>query len=122
MRDVSTRKTKPPQGRGRKACRRTAHARDERERCPEWPLELADILSKTLSKSTAQRRQTGREIDADLRKFITALSTSPDGQLALQGVPASSRPSLEKAVLATVVTRVPVSSPEPETASFDIRL
>ena len=122
MRDVSTRKTKPPKGRGRQACRRTAHARDERERCPEWPRELADILSKTLSKSPAQKCQTGLEIAADLRKSIAALSTSSDAQMVSQGVPASSRHSLENAVLATVVTRVPVSLPEPETASFDIRL
>lgn len=97
-------------------------APDVRERRPELPQELADILSKTLSKSPAQRYQTGLEIAADLRKTIAALSLSPDFHLAPHGVRASEEGSHENEVLATVVTRVPVSSREPETVSFDIRL
>ena len=97
-------------------------APDVRERRPELPPELADILSKTLSKSPAERYQTGLEIAADLRKTIAALSTSPDVYQAPHGVPDAKVSRYENATLATVVTRVPVSSSAPETASFDIRL
>ena len=97
-------------------------APDVRERRPELPPELADILSKTLSKSPAQRYQTGLEIATDLRKIIAALSASPDVHMAHRTVPASHGRGHENAVLATVVTPVPVSSREPETVSFDIRL
>jgi hypothetical protein len=86
----------------------------ERERCPEWSRKRADILSRTLPESPAERCQTGLEIAADPRKTIAAL--------ALHGVPASNGRRQEKAVLARVVTWTPISSPEPETARFDIRL
>lgn len=122
MRNVSTRKTRPPQGRSRCARQRTSRAREERERCPEWPRERADILNKTLPESPAETRQTGLEIATDLRKTIAALSTPFDVHLAPHGVPATHGHCHENAVLARVVTRVPISLPEPETARFDIRL
>ncbi len=86
----------------------------ERERCPEWRQERADILSRTLPESPVERCQTGLEIDTDLHKTIAVL--------ALHGVPASRGRRQEKAVLARVVTWTPISLPEPETARFDIRL
>ena len=93
-----------------------------RERRPELPQELADILSKTLSKSPSQRYQTGAEIAADLRSIRAVLPTSTDAGEASGRMSDPGRPANESAMLATVVTPIAISSPLPATASFDIRL
>ncbi len=93
-----------------------------RERRPELPQELADILSKTLSKSPSQRYQTGAEIAADLRSIRAVLPTSTDPGEVSSRMSNPDRPANESAMLATVVTPIAISSPLPATASFDIRL
>ena len=45
-------------------------APDVRTLRPELPQELADILSKALTKSPEQRYQTGEELAAELRKVL----------------------------------------------------
>lgn len=89
---------------------------------PELPQELADILDKTLSKSPAQRYQTGGELAADLHRAIAVLSPSTDAGRAPDNTSAPTGQDDENAMLATVVTPVPVSSTVPERASADIRL
>lgn len=92
------------------------------ERRLQLPRELIDILSRTLSKSS-QRHQTGAEIAADLRSIRAVLPVSTDSGVA---PPPMSDPDRlkanESAMLATVVTPAPISSPLPATASSDIRL
>lgn len=89
---------------------------------PELPQELADILDKTLSKSPAQRYQTGGELAADLRRVIAVLPVSTDARRAPDNRSAPTGQDDENAMLATVVTPAPVSSTVPERAGADIRL
>ena len=89
---------------------------------PELPQELADILDKTLSKSPAQRYQTGGELAADLHRVIAVLPVSADAGRAPDNRSAPTGQDDENAMLATVVTPAPVSSTVPERASADIRL
>ncbi len=89
---------------------------------PELPQELADILDKTLSKSPAQRYQTGGELAADLHRAIAFLSPSTDAGRAPDNTSAPTGQDDENAMLATVVTPAPVSSTVPERAGADIRL
>ncbi|MDR7095226.1 CHASE2 domain-containing serine/threonine-protein kinase [Hydrogenophaga laconesensis] len=93
-----------------------------RECRPELPQALADILSKTLSKSPSQRYQTGAEIAADLRSIRAVLPMSTDSGEASSRMSDPDRQANESAMLATVFTPAPISSPLPATASFDIRL
>lgn len=89
---------------------------------PELPQELADILDKTLSKSPAQRYQTGGELAADLHRVIAVLPVSTDAVRAPDNTSAPTGQRDENAMLATVVTPAPVSSTVPERAGADIRL
>lgn len=89
---------------------------------PELPQELADILDKILSKSPAQRSQTGAELAADLHRAIAVLPASTDAGRAPDNKSAATLQRDENAMLATVVTPAPVSSTVPERAGADIRL
>ena len=85
---------------------------------PELPRELVDILGKSLTKSPAQRYQTGEELAADLRKVLAVLeaSAAPDGAAGPAGR------GDENALLATVVTPAPATRAVLESSSPDIRL
>lgn len=89
---------------------------------PELPRELADILDKTLSKSPAQRYQTGGKLAADLLRVVAILPMSTDAVSAPDNTSAPTGWRDENAMLATVVTPAPVSSTVPKRAGADIRL
>jgi CHASE2 domain-containing sensor protein/predicted Ser/Thr protein kinase len=89
---------------------------------PDLPQELADILAKTLSKSPAQRYQTGGELAADLHRVVAVLPVFTDAGTAPDNTAAPAGQHDESAMLATVVTPAPVSSTVPERAGADIRL